>query len=30
MTESELLADLTPETVRADELAKLTASEFGD
>ena len=29
-TESELLADLTPETVHADELAKLMAHEFGD
>ena len=28
-TESELLADLTPETVHADELAKPTVSEFG-
>ncbi len=29
-TENELLADLTPETVHADELAKITAYEFGD
>ena len=29
-TESELLADLTPEKVHADELANITASEFGD
>ena len=29
-TENELLADLTPETVPADELAKLTAHECGD
>ena len=29
-TESELLADLTPEKVHADELAELRASEFGD
>ena len=29
-TESELLADLTPETAHADELAKITAHEFGD
>ncbi|MDE0316886.1 MAG: hypothetical protein OXM61_18520 [Candidatus Poribacteria bacterium] len=29
-TESELLADLTPETVHAHELAKLMVSEFGD
>lgn len=28
--ESELLADLTPETAHADELAKITVSEFGD
>ena len=29
-TESELLAGLTPETVHADELARLTEREFGD
>ena len=29
-TESELLADLTPEKVHADELAKLAVSEFGN
>ena len=29
-TESELLTDLTPETVHADELVKITAYEFGD
>ena len=29
-TESELLAGLTPETAHADELARLTDSEFGD
>ena len=29
-TESELLADLTPEKAHADELAKLTLPEFGD
>lgn len=29
-SESELLADLTPEKAHADELAKLTVSEFGD
>ena len=29
-TESELLADLTPKTAHADELAKITAYEFGD
>ena len=29
-TESELLADLTPETAHADEPAKITAYEFGD
>lgn len=29
-TESELLAGLTPEKAHADELAKLTVSEFGD
>ena len=28
--ESELLADLTPETAHADELVKITAYEFGD
>ena len=29
-TEDESLADLTPETVHADELAKVAAHEFGD
>ncbi len=29
-TESELLADLTPEKVHADELAIITVSGFGD
>ena len=29
-TESELLADLTPEKAHADELTKLTLPEFGD
>ncbi|MCY4154785.1 MAG: transcriptional regulator [Gammaproteobacteria bacterium] len=29
-TEDELLADLTPETVHADELAKVTAYELGN
>ena len=29
-TESELLADLTPEKAHADELAKPTLPEFGD
>lgn len=29
-TESELLADLTPETVHADVLTRLTDNEFGD
>ena len=29
-TESKLLAGLTPETVHADELARLTEREFGD
>ena len=29
-TESELLADLTPITAHADELAKITVAEFGD
>lgn len=29
-TESELLADLTPETAHADELTRLTDNEFGD
>ena len=28
--ESQLLADLTLETTHADELAKITVSEFGD
>ena len=29
-TESELLADLTPETVHADELTNIAAYEFGE
>lgn len=29
-TENELLADLTPEKVHTDELAKITMYEFGD
>ncbi|MCY3606110.1 MAG: MazF family transcriptional regulator [Gammaproteobacteria bacterium] len=29
-TESELLADLTPETAHTDELARITDLEFGD